>query len=146
MRKGSTEMRAGLLVLLVWLLAWGATTLLIALLAPSFILAMLGLVLLNLLVLRLAWGSRTIPTGQDTEWADATRHPARTPRPVASGPARPPLPPLRPLRLMDQAPVSGADGACGNIRQTAPYLVGQPPMPGADGAVATARQTYIYDN
>ncbi len=122
MRGVDEETRNGLLALCAWLLAWGLATSLIALLVPSFALALLGLALLNLLALLFVWRCRTIPSGQDTEWADAQ------PPPHAATPSRPrrspaPLPPTRPL-----------------------YLGDPPPQPGADGGVATARQTYRYDN
>ncbi len=122
MRSVGEETRNGLLALSTWLLAWGLATSLIALLAPSFALALLGLALLNLLALPFAWRCRTIPSGQDTEWADAQ------PPPHAVAPPRPrrsqtPLQPTRPLNLGDP-----------------------PPQSGANGGVATARQTYIYDN
>ena len=123
MQSTSKQTRIGLLVLLAWLLAWGLTTLLIALLAPSFALAMLGLTLLNLLAIGLAWRSRAIPTGQDTEWAAATRRPARHAAPPARTCPRPaPFPPTRPLRLMARPPTHGGRG------------------------VTTIRQTHIYDN
>ena len=123
MRGISEQTRIGLLVLLAWLLAWGFTTLLIALLAPSFALAMLGLTLLNLLAIGLAWRSRAIPTGQDTEWAEAIRRPVRhAAPPPRTRPRVTPFPPTRPLRL-----------------------AGRPPAHDERG-VATARQTHIYDN
>ena len=101
----------------------GVTTLLIALLAPSFALAMLGLTLLNLLASGLARRSRAIPTGQDTEWAEATRRPARhAAPPTRTRPRSAPFPPTRPLQL-----------------------AGRPPAQDEHG-VATARHTYIYDN
>jgi hypothetical protein len=122
MRSAGEETRNGLLALSAWLLAWGLAASLIALLAPSFALALLGLTLLNLLGLPFAWRCRTIPRGQDTEWATAQ------PPPHATAPPRPrtchaPLPPTRPLDLGDS-----------------------PPRSGAHGGVATSRRTYIYDN
>jgi hypothetical protein len=123
MRSIGEQTRTGLLVLLAWLLAWGLTTLLIALLAPRFALAMLGLTLLNLVAIGLAWRSRAIPTGQDTEWAEAIRRPVRhatSPSPTRPAPA--PFPPTRPLRLAGQLPMHDERG------------------------VATIRHTHIYDN
>jgi uncharacterized membrane protein YfcA len=115
------ETRRGLLVLLTWVLGWGVGAFLVALLAPSFILALLGMLLLNALGLVLAWRSRAIPSGQDTEWSDAHD------LPLAMSPAfrrqRTYVPPTRPLDLT----------AC-------------PALPGSEAPVATARQTYIYDN
>ena len=123
MRSIGEQTRTGLLVLLAWLLAWGLATTLIALLAPSFALAMLGLALLNLVAIGLAWRSRAIPTGQDTEWAEAIRRPVRhatSPPPTHPSPA--PFPPTRPLRLAGQLPTHDERG------------------------VATIRHTHIYDN
>jgi hypothetical protein len=122
MRSVGEETRDGLLALCGWLLAWGLATALLALLVPSFTLALLGLALLNLLALPFVWRCRTIPSGHDTEWADAQ------PPPHAPTPPRPrrqpaPLPPTRPL-----------------------YPGEPPPRPGRAGGVATARQIYRYDN
>ena len=122
MRSVGEDTRDGLLALFAGLLAWGLATALLALLVPSFPLALLGLALLNLLALPFAWRCRTIPGGHDTEWADAQPppHAATPPRPRRS-PA--PLPPTRPLDL------------------------GEPPsQPGAEGSGAAGRQTYRYDN
>jgi uncharacterized membrane protein YfcA len=115
------ETRRGLLVLLTWVLGWGVGAFLVALLAPSFILALLGMLLLNALGLVLAWRSRAIPSGQDTEWSDAHHIPPATS--PASHRQRTYVPPTRPL-----------------------VLTASPPLPGAEGPIATARQTYIYDN
>ncbi len=118
MRGISEQTRIGLLVLLAWLLAWGFTTLLIALLAPSFALAMLGLTLLNLLAIGLAWRSRAIPTGQDTEWAEAIRRPMRHVAPSARTRRHPTsFPPTRPLRLMARPPAHDERGVA-TVRQT----------------------------
>lgn len=116
------ETRNGLLALSAWFLAWGLVASLIALLSPSFALTLLGLALLNLLVLPFAWRCCTIPSGQDTEWADAQPPPRATPAPRPRT-CQASLPPTRLLHLGDPLPQAGTDGG-----------------------VATARQTYIYDN
>ncbi len=115
----------GSLLLFIWLLAWMGAMLVVAVLAPSFIVALLGLLLINALALRFAWHFRAIPGGQDTEWSDARPlpRPITPPRPLASRRRPQPLPPMRPLQLGDP-----------------------PPESGSDGTVATARETYIYDN
>lgn len=122
MRSVDEETRHGLLALSAWLLAWGLATSIIALLAPSFTLTLLGLALLNLLALPCAWRCRTIPRDQDTEWADAQ-------------PPRCATIPPRPRRGQTLLPSTG------------PLDLGDPlPQSVADGGGAAARQTYIYDN
>ena len=115
------ETRRGLLLLVAWVLGWGTGAFLVTLLAPSFILALLGMLLLNALGLVLAWRSRAIPGGQDTEWSDAHDMP-----PAASSASRRRhtyVPATRPLDL-----------------------TARPLLPGSKGPVVTAHQTYIYDN
>jgi uncharacterized membrane protein YfcA len=116
------ETRRGLLVLLTWVFGWGVGAFVVALLAPSFILALLGMLLLNALGLVLAWRSRAIPGGQDTEWSDAHD----VPPPTSPAPHRRQFTYVPPTRPLD--------------------LTAHPPLPGSDGPIATARQTYIYDN
>src|SRR4051794_34192456 len=98
------ETRHGLLVLLTWVFGWGLCAFLVALLAPSFTLALLGMLLLNVLGLVLAWRSRAVPSGQDTEWADGRSLPPTSP---SSSPQRRPasLPPMRPLDLVPCPPL-----------------------------------------
>lgn len=116
---------SGSLILSFWVLVWVAAMLGVAVLAPSFAVALLCLALVNLLALRLAWRFRAIPGGQDTEWSDARpmARPITPPHPPGPRRHHQPLPPTRPLHLGDP-----------------------PPQSGDDGAIATVRQTYIYDN
>src|SRR3954447_14302919 len=115
------ETRRGLLGLLTWVFGWGVGAFVVALVAPSLILALLGMLLLNALGLILAWRSRAIPGGQDTEWSDVHNLP-----PVTLPTPRRQFTYVPPTRLLD--------------------LTARPPLPGSDGPIATARQTYIYDN
>ena len=89
MRSVGEDTRDGLLALCAGLLAWGLATALLALLVPSFALALLGLALLNLLALPFAWRCRTIPGGLDTESADAQPPPTPQPRRALGAAPRP---------------------------------------------------------
>src|SRR5689334_14795320 len=111
--------RKSLILLTAALLGWGLAAFVIALLAPSFVAALLGLLLLNALGLALAWRARTVPEGDDTEWAEARR-----PQPAA--------------------PVARSPRA---VTATRPFHLGDPPpRPARPGVVATSRETYICDN
>lgn len=112
MRRIRDEVDYGLLILIGGICTWGLAALIIALYATSVALAMLGLALINVVAISLAWRDRAIPAGHDTEWADHARPPARPPAA---------LPPTRRLRVGEPARGRAGGGAVTTARQTYIY-------------------------
>src|SRR3954447_9107806 len=111
-----------LLIVFAVPIAWGLATLVIVLGIPSSSLTVIGLGLLNLAILRLAWRDRTIFAHRDRGWPDVLLPHCASHLEPARQHSRS-LPRTRPLALTPG-----------------------PARPTTDGRIAIAWQTFVYDN